>query len=62
MRYRLFRRKSSNLYFFQFLEDDNAILNSQGYQDKNARNNGLSSVFTNALNTERYTVIEVDEN
>ncbi|MFK7932808.1 MAG: DUF1508 domain-containing protein, partial [Saprospiraceae bacterium] len=60
MRYRLYRKKSANLYFFQFLEGDEAVLNSQGYQDKDARNNGLNSVFNNASNADRYSVIEED--
>ena len=55
MRYRLFRRKSNNNYYFQFLTDDEQpILNSQGYTDKDARNNGLTSVIKNAGNAQRY--------
>ena len=58
MRYRLFRRKSNNNYYFQFLTDDEQpILNSQGYTDKDARNNGLESVINNSGNVDRYEVI-----
>ncbi|MEZ4932831.1 MAG: YegP family protein [Saprospiraceae bacterium] len=54
MRVRLFKKTKDNLSYFQFLSDDEAVLNSQGYKDKEDRNNGVRSVVTNAGIAERY--------
>ncbi len=55
MRYRAFRRKKDNLFYFQFLnEDGGVLLNSQAYQDKDACFNGIRSVLANAGDSERY--------
>ena len=55
MRVRLYKKTKDNLSYFQFLsDDDQAILNSQGYADKDVRNNGVRSVITNASNAGSY--------
>ncbi len=55
MRYRAFRRKKDNLFYFQFLSEENdVILNSQSYSDKEVCFNGIRSVISNAGNESRY--------
>ena len=55
MRVRLYKKTKDKLSYFQFLSDDGqAVLNSQGYTDKEARNNGVRSVVSNADNDARY--------
>ena len=54
MRYRLFKKTKSGLYYFQFKDNDNVILTSQGYDSKVARTNGLKSAITNAGNLSNY--------
>ena len=55
MRVRLFKKTKDNQSYFQFLADDGqAVLNSQGYTDKESRNNGVRSVVANAGNADRY--------
>ena len=55
MRVRLFKKTKDNLSYFQFLSDtDQLVLNSQGYADKDGRNNGIRSVVANAGNADRY--------
>ena len=55
MRYRAFRRKKDDLFYFQFLSEDNdVILNSQSYSDKDSCFNGIRSVVSNAGNSARY--------
>ena len=55
MRVRLFKKTKDNLSYFQFLSDDGqSILNSQGYINKEDRNNGIRSVVTNAGEASRY--------
>jgi uncharacterized protein YegP (UPF0339 family) len=54
MRVRLFKKTKDNLSYFQFLSDDEVVLNSQGYQDKEDRNNGVRSVVANAGIADRY--------
>ncbi|HHB79249.1 MAG TPA: DUF1508 domain-containing protein, partial [Saprospiraceae bacterium] len=55
MRIRLYQKTEDNLFYFQFLtKDDQLILDSQGYQSKDGRNNGVNSVKTNAAIAERY--------
>ncbi len=55
MRVRLYKKTKDNLSYFQFLSDDGqAVLNSQGYADKDDRNNGVRSVVANADNAARY--------
>ena len=55
MRYRAFRRKKDELFYFQFLsESGDVLLNSQAYQDKNTCFNGIRSAMSNAGDAERY--------
>jgi uncharacterized protein YegP (UPF0339 family)/outer membrane protein OmpA-like peptidoglycan-associated protein len=55
MRYRAFRRKKDDLFYFQFLsEDNNVLLNSQAYTDKEACFNGIRSVINNANDNSQY--------
>jgi uncharacterized protein YegP (UPF0339 family) len=55
MRVRLYKKTKDNFSYFQFLSDDGqAVLNSQGYADKDDRNNGVRSVVANADNPARY--------
>ena len=55
MRIRLYQRGDTGEYFFQFLSDDEqVILDSQAYASKDARDNGVESVNTNARIAERY--------
>ncbi len=55
MKYRLFKRKKSNQFFFQIQTDGgDAVLESQGYDQKDARNNGLRSVVTNGGDAGKY--------
>nr|MCU0347869.1 YegP family protein [Saprospiraceae bacterium] len=55
MRVRLYKKTKDNLSYFQILTDDGqAVLNSQGYADKDDRNNGVRSVVANANNAARY--------
>lgn len=55
MRVRLYKKTKDNLSYFQILSNDGqAVLNSQGYADKDDRNNGVRSVVENADNPARY--------
>ncbi len=55
MKIRLYRKKKSDLSFFQFITNEGTpILNSQGYKDKESRTTGIQSVKNNAGNPDRY--------
>ena len=55
MRYRAFKRKKDDLFYFQFLTDtNNVLLNSQSYSDKDTCFNGIRSVINNAGIDDRY--------
>ena len=55
MRVRLYKKTKDNLSYFQFIaDDDQVVLNSQGYTGKDDRNNGVRSVVANAGSPERY--------
>ncbi len=46
MKFRAFRRKKDNLYYFQFLSDENQVrLNSPAYADKESCFNGIRQVI-----------------
>jgi uncharacterized protein YegP (UPF0339 family) len=62
MRVRLYKKTKDNLSYFQFLaDDDQAILNSQGYADKDDRNNGVRSVVNNSSVASRYERLVSEE-
>ena len=55
MRYRAFRTKKDDQFYFQFLtEGGDTVLRSQSYADKNACFNGIKSVISNAGDNVRY--------
>ncbi|HHM21505.1 MAG TPA: DUF1508 domain-containing protein, partial [Bacteroidetes bacterium] len=55
MRVRLYKKTKDNQSYFQFIgDDDQVVLNSQGYAGKEDRNNGVRSVVANAGNPDRY--------
>ncbi|MEO1257353.1 MAG: DUF1508 domain-containing protein [Bacteroidota bacterium] len=55
MRVRLYKKTKDNLSYFQFIaDDDQVVLNSQGYTGKDDRNGGVRSVVNNAGNADRY--------
>ena len=61
MRVRLFKKTKDNQSYFQFIADnDEVVLNSQGYTSKDVRNNGVRSVVSNAGNADRYDRQSVD--
>jgi len=54
MRYRLFKKTKSGLFFFQFKNNDDIVMTSQGYESKEARTNGLKSAIKNAADSNNY--------
>ncbi len=55
MRYRAFRTKNDNKFYFQFLSDNgDVLLRSQAYDGKEACFNGIKSVISNAGEEGRY--------
>ncbi|HFA49777.1 MAG TPA: DUF1508 domain-containing protein [Bacteroidetes bacterium] len=54
MRVRLYKKTKDNRSYFQFLDGDQVVLNSQGYTGKEDRNNGVRSVVANSSNADRY--------
>jgi uncharacterized protein YegP (UPF0339 family) len=55
MKFRAFRRKKDNLYYFQFLsEEDQVRLNSPSYADKDLCFNGIREVINNAAKATNY--------
>ncbi|MEM9823180.1 MAG: YegP family protein, partial [Bacteroidota bacterium] len=59
MRYRAFRTKKDNQFYFQFLTDaGETVLRSQPYADKDSCFNGIRSVIQNAGDATRYSKLE----
>ncbi|MEL6637630.1 MAG: DUF1508 domain-containing protein, partial [Bacteroidota bacterium] len=57
MRYRAFRTKKDNLYYFQFLTDDGTVvLRSDSFADKAACFDGIRKVMQVAGNADAYTL------
>lgn len=55
MKFRAFRRKKDNLYYFQFLSQDNQVrLNSPSYADKDLCFNGIREVINNSADLNNY--------
>lgn len=55
MKFRAFRRKKDDLYYFQFLSEDNQVrLNSPSYADKDLCFNGIREVINNAARLKNY--------
>ena len=55
MKFRAFRRKKDNLFYFQFLSDSNQVrLNSPSYADKESCFNGIRQAIKNAATAENY--------
>ncbi len=55
MKFRAFRRKKDNLYYFQFLSEENQVqLNSPSYPDKDLCFNGIREVINNSSKAKNY--------
>ena len=55
MKFRAFRRKKDNLYYFQFLSEQNKVrLNSPSYADKELCFDGIRQVIKNAASIKNY--------
>ncbi len=62
MRYRAFRTKKDNQFYFQFLTDGgDVVLKSQAYSSKADCFTGIRSVMDNADNADRYEAVPGDD-
>jgi uncharacterized protein YegP (UPF0339 family)/outer membrane protein OmpA-like peptidoglycan-associated protein len=63
MKFRAFRRKKDNLYYFQFLSDENKVqLNSPSYADKELCFNGIRQAISSSAQIKNYSKRTDDKN
>ena len=61
MRIRRYKKKSDQLSYFIYRDNDQVLLNSQGYANKEGRDNGIAFVIENASNPDQYDGIEGED-